>query len=264
MELHELHVLHRQAGAQHHAAAVTGTGVSRRAREVRATIATSRENRLMTEETMHRAVRHIDGHDATALAVLHDQVDGEIFDEELRFVTQRLLIQRMQHRVAGAVRRCASTLRGALAVVRRHAAEGTLINATVVSTRERHAVVLEFDHRARRFFAHEFDGVLVAEPVRPFDGVVHVPAPIVLAHVAERGADATLRGHRVTARREDFRQTRDRQTGMRQTESGTQAGAAGADHDHVVVVIDELIGAHAALPNAMRSTEKMPRAPNTI
>src|SRR6476469_8439225 len=35
-----------------------------------------------------------------------------------------------------------------------------------------------------------FDRVLIAEPVRPLDGVVHVPLPAVLAHVAERGGDA--------------------------------------------------------------------------
>ena len=33
---------------------------------------------------MHRAVGHVDGDDAAALAVLHDQIDGEVLDEELR------------------------------------------------------------------------------------------------------------------------------------------------------------------------------------
>jgi hypothetical protein len=40
----------------------------------------------------------------TALAFLvHDEVDGEILDEELSVVAQRLLIQRVQDRMAGAV-----------------------------------------------------------------------------------------------------------------------------------------------------------------
>ena len=99
---------------------------------------------------------------------------------------------------------------------------------------------------AGRLLAHELDGVLVAEPVRPLDGVVHVPAPVVLAHVAERGADAALRGHRVAARRKQLGDAGGRQPALGQTERGAQAGAAGADDDDVVAVVDELVGAHAA------------------
>ena len=49
--------------------------------------------------------------DAAAFAVLHDEIDGEVLDEELRLVAQRLLIQRVQHRVAGAIRGRARALR---------------------------------------------------------------------------------------------------------------------------------------------------------
>ena len=195
---------------------------------------------------MQRAVGHVDRDDAAALAVLHDQVDGEVLDEELRFVAQRLLIQRVQHRVTGAIRGRAGALRRALAVVRGHAAERTLIDAAILGARERHAVVLELDHRAGRFLAHELDRVLIAEPVRALDGVVHVPAPVVLAHVAERRADAALRGDRVAARREHLGDAGGRQPRVREAERRAQTGAAGADDDDVVGVIDELIGAHAA------------------
>ena len=51
-----------------------------------------------------RAVFQVPGHDAAADAFLvHDQVEREIFDEELRVVLQALLIQRVQDGVAGAV-----------------------------------------------------------------------------------------------------------------------------------------------------------------
>ena len=160
---------------------------------------------------MQPARRHVERDDAAARAVLHDQVDREVLDEELGRVLQRLLIQRVQHRVTGAVRRGAGALGDAFAEVRRHAAERPLIDAAVFGARERHAVVLELDDRRRRFLAHVLDRVLIAEPVGALDGVVHVPAPVVLAHVAERGADAALRGDRVTARREHLAQARRRQ-----------------------------------------------------
>ena len=53
--------------------------------------------------------------------------------------------------------------------------------------------MLQLVDRFRRVAAHIFDGVLVAEPVGTLDGVVHVPAPVVLAHIAKRGGDAALR-----------------------------------------------------------------------
>src|SRR5690606_15255830 len=123
---------------------------------------------------------------------------------------------------------------------------GTLIDSAILGARERQTVMLELDHRIRCVLAHELDRVLIAEPVRPLHGVVHVPAPIVLAHVAERRADAALCSDRMTARREHLRDARSRQTRMRQTECRTQSGATRADDDDVETMIDELIRAHAA------------------
>src|SRR5690606_1140397 len=80
----------------------------------------------------------------------------------------------------------------------------------------------------------------------------------VLAHVAERGADATLRRHRVAARREHLGDAGRIEPLLGKAERGSQAGAARADHDDVVGVIRERIGTHAATPNAMRSTASTP------
>src|SRR6267154_569896 len=97
----------------------------------------------------------------------------------------------------GAVGGRAGALRGPLAVMGGHAAERALIYLTLFGARERHPPVLELVDRGRRIAAHIFDRVLVAEPVRSLDGVVHVPAPVVLAHIAERGRNSALRRHRM-------------------------------------------------------------------
>ena len=203
MELHEFHVLQRQAGAQHHGVAVAGAGMRAGAGEIGAAIAAGRENRHLGAEAVDRAVVEIQrDHAAAAAFVVHDQVDGEIFDEEFRLMPQRLAVHRVQHGVAGAVGGGAGALRGALAVMRGHAAERALIDfAVFLAARERQAPMLELVDRGRRVAAQIFDGVLVAEPVGALDGVVHVPAPVVLAHVAERGGDAALRRDRMRAGR---------------------------------------------------------------
>src|SRR5690606_16655811 len=163
----------------------------------------------------------------------------EELDEEFRVVLQRLLVKRVQHRMAGAIGRRARALRDTLTEMRRHAAERTLIDAALLGARERHAVVLELDDRSGRLLAHVLDRVLVPEPVGALHGVVHVPAPIVLAHVAERGADPALRRDRMAARREYFTNRRGGQPLLRETERRAQTSAAGADDNHVERMIEE-------------------------
>ena len=242
VELDEFHVLQRQAGAQHHAAAVAGAGMRRGAGSVGAAVAAGGEDRGLRPETMQRAVVELERDDAAADAlVVHDQVDGEELDVEFGRVAQRLAVHRVQHGVAGAVGGGAGALRLALAVVQRHAAERALVDLAVLGARERHAPVLELVDGLRRVAHHVFDRVLVAEPVRPLDGVVHVPAPVVRMHVAERSRNAALRRHRMRAGREHFCDAGGAQARFRAADHGAQAGAAGADdHDVVGVVLDRI------------------------
>ena len=84
VELDEFHVLERQAGPQHHGIAIAGLGVRAGARGIGAAIAAGRQDRHLRGEAVDRAVVEIDGNNAAAVAVVvHDQIDGEIFNEEL-------------------------------------------------------------------------------------------------------------------------------------------------------------------------------------
>ena len=193
VELDELHVLQRQAGPERHRVAVAGAGVGGGAGEVRAAVAAGGEHCRVGANPVQGAVVEVPGeHPAAGPFLVHEQVDREVLDEELRVVAQALLVERVQDRVPGAVRRRAGPLGGAFPEVGGHSAERTLVDAPVLGAGERDAEVLELDHGRDRLAAHVLDGVLIAEPVGALDGVVHVPAPVVLAHVAERGADASL------------------------------------------------------------------------
>ena len=156
--------------------------------------------------------------------------------------------------MAGAVGGGAGALhRRALAELGGVAAERALVDAPVLGAAERHAVVLELVDRLRRLAREVLHRVGVAEPVRALDGVVHVPLPVVRAHVAEAGGDAALRGDGVAAGREDLGDAGGLQPGLGHAEGGAQAGAAGADDDHVVGVVDELVCGHRATPQAVKA-----------
>jgi hypothetical protein len=71
------------------------------------------------------------------------------------------------------------------------------------------------------------DGVLVTEPVGTLDSVVHVPAPVVLGHVAESGVDTTLGSDSVRTGREELGDTSGLETTLGETESGTETSTTG-------------------------------------
>ncbi len=245
VELHELHILQGNAGAHGHAATIAGAGVRRGGAEIGAAIAAGGHHRLLAVETVQRAVIQVPGEHAAALAVIgHQQVEGEIFDEELGLVAQRLGVKRVEDGVAGAVGRGAGALGGgAFAILRGHAAEGALVDFALLGARERHAVMFELDDGIRRLAAHIFDRILVAQPIGALHGVVHVPFPVVRPHVAEGGRDAALRRHRVRAGWEYLGEAGRFQALRRHAEGGAQARAAGADDDDIIMVIGNGIGA---------------------
>ncbi len=154
---------------------------------------------------------------------------------------QRLAVERVEHGVAGAVGRGAGALDRGLAIVLGHAAEGALVDLAFLGAGEGHAPVFELVDGGGRGADHVFDRVLVAEPVGALHRVVHVPAPVVLAHVAERGGDAALRRDRVRAGGEDLGDAGGLQARLRAAERRAKAGAAGADdHDVIGMVVPDI------------------------
>jgi len=245
VELHEFHVLQRQAGAQHHGIAVAGAGMRRGAREEGAAIAAGCQDRFLRTETVQRAVIEFPGRHAAADAFLiHDQVKRDIFDEELGLFAHALAVQCVEHGVAGPVSGRTGALHGPLAEVACHAAKGALVDLAFVGAREGHAPVLKLVNGGRCLATEIFDRVLVAEPVGSLDGVIHVPAPVILAHIAERSGDAALCGHRVRPGRENLGDTGRLQSGLGRAQSRAKARAACADYDNVVRMVYEFVIGH--------------------
>ena len=200
MELPHLHVLRRHTCAQRHAHAITGIDVGISGRGIDPARTARREDR--------RLGFHIDGltrfdadgdhtHHRTIL-VLH-QINGKPLIEEDSLVFDVVLIKRVQQRVTCAVGRRASTGRLAtLAKIFRLPTKRSLVDAALLGTRERQAHVLQLEDRLGTDRAHVLNSVLIADVVRTFNGVVHVPAPVVLrVSTRDCAGNAALRRHGV-------------------------------------------------------------------
>ena len=212
---------------------------------------------------MDRAVIHAQRDHAAADTVLHDQIDREVFDEEISVVLQALLIERVEHGMAGAVGRGAGALdRRSFAHVLHVPAKGPLIDRAIGVAAERHAGVLQFIDRGRCFTHHIFDRVLIAQPVRTLDGIEHVPGPVIGRIVLEACRDPALRGNGVAAGGEDLGDAGGFQPRLGAAHCCAQARTTSADHHGVESVVDDLVsGGHAAAPRAMRTMAKRQAAP---
>ncbi len=201
MELEKFHILQRHPDAQGHGHAVTGidVSVSGGAEQLAATAAGDQGGLGLDQQGLTGFDLHDQGPEHLAL-IIADQIDGEVFVEEVGLGTDVLLIQGVQYGVAGAVGRCAGAGRLVATEILALSAEGALVDAAVVQTRKGHAEVFQFVHGLRSNPAHVLDGILVAQVIAALDRVVHVPMPVVVEHIGQGRIDPALGRHRVRTR----------------------------------------------------------------
>ena len=169
--------------------------------EIGSAVATRRHDRLLGCEAVNRTVLKKKRDQASAAAfIVKDEVECEIFHEEPCTAAHRLPIERVQHGVTSAVCRCTASPDGwSFAVIGIVTAKRTLIDLGVIGTGERHAVVLQLVDRFGCVPTQVLDCILVSEPVGAFDGVVHMPTPVVGSLVSKRRRDAALGRHGMRA-----------------------------------------------------------------
>ena len=248
MELDELGILDREASSGDHTTTVTSAGVSGGAREVGSTVATSGDDGVVGLHSVDGTVSHVVAHDTTALATLHDEVESEVLDEEDAVVAESSTEQSMKHAVAGSVGDGAASIGlTTLTHVLRLTTEGSLINLTILGSRERHAVRLKLEDSIGSFTSHVLDGVLISKPVTALDSVVEMPAPVIGMHVAKSGIDTTLSSDCVRSGREKLGDASGLVASLGQTEGGSETGTASTNDDGVVLVVDNCVVTDKAL-----------------
>ena len=244
MELNKFHILQREPLARDHAATIACAGMGRGCREIGAAITARGQHHHLGVERMQRAVIKFPSQNALALAIVrHDQIGCEILDIEFRVILERLAIKRVQHGMARAVSRRAGALNGrAFAKLGCVPAKGTLVNLALFGARERHAVMLKLINRLGGLTGEIFHRIRITEPVRPFHGVIHMPLPVIGAHIGQRCCNTTLGRNCVRTGGENLCHTGCFQPLFRQAEGRAQTRAARTDYDGVLIVMGDVIG----------------------
>ena len=103
VELNELQILVGKTSTGDHGHTVTSASVSRGTREVSTSVTTSGQDGVLSAETMDGTILLVVGNDTLALAVLHDQIGGEVLDEVVGVVAERLSVESVKKSVAGSV-----------------------------------------------------------------------------------------------------------------------------------------------------------------
>ena len=135
VELNELQILQRKTSTSNHGISVSGACVCARAAEVRSSISTSSEYSLVCPESVQGTVLHVKSDDTHALAILHNQVQSEVLNEEVGVVSQRLAVEGMKECVSCSVSGSSATIcLATLAKLQRLATEGTLIDLALLGS----------------------------------------------------------------------------------------------------------------------------------
>ncbi len=108
--------------------------------------------------------------------------------------------------------------------------------------------MLQLNYSVCCFLTHVLDCVLIPEPVGSLNRVVHVPAPIVFTHIAQRRTNAALRSNCVTSGWEYFGDTCRLETLLGKAECCAQPRTTSADDYDVIIVVNEVVLTHAPKP----------------
>ena len=237
MELPHFDVLNRHTSTQCHADSVTGVDQRIGSGCIDTTRATGRQHHGLGTDIHRFTVFDTDRDDAddSAILVLH-QIYAIPLIEEGGTRLQIGLVQGVQQGMTGAVSRSTGTSRlAALTIVFGLATEWALVNAALLGTGERQPHMFELEHSFRANRTHVFDSILVADVVGALDGIVHMPAPIVVRiSRSDSTGDTTLRRNGMRTRRENLGYHRCFMATLCQLQRGTHARATTTDNDGVI------------------------------
>ena len=239
VELDELHIRRGEASTVNHSGTVTSAGLGGGGGEPAAAKTAGGENSVLRAEAVDGTVVDAHRHDAAAHAIVDHKVKSKVLIEEVDAILEGLAVERVEHSVAGTIRSGAGTTGNLLTIVNGLTAKGTLVDEAVLGAEEGEAHILHLGHDAGRLLAEVLNSVLIAEPIATLNGVVHVPAPIVLLAVSEGGIDTTLGSDSVRTRGVKLGDAGNIEASGSNAHGGTKTGATSTDDNAVEGVVND-------------------------
>lgn len=144
VELDEFEILQRKARPSDHGISITRARVRASATEVCASVASGGKNSLVGAETVKSTVFHVQRDNTNTFAILHDEIQREVFNEEVRVVSEGLAVERVQEGVSGTIGGGSATVRlTTLSEIQRLTTKSALVDLALLRPRERNTKVLE-------------------------------------------------------------------------------------------------------------------------
>ena len=94
--------------------------------------------------------------------------------------------------------------------------------------------MLKLINSFRRFARQIFHRVRITKPIGSLDGIIHVPLPMIWAHIRKRGRDPALRRNRMRAGWKHFGDAGGAQPLLCHAQSCPQASATSADYNNII------------------------------
>ena len=228
MELDELHVDELGAGSIGQRVAVAGALPAVAGHLVGAADAAGCQDHRLGLEQVEAAALAVVAQRAGDAAVVEDELDDGVLHVHGGAQVDGVVLQRADQLEPGAI---ADVGQPRIAV----AAEVALVDAAVGRAIEHGAPTLELADPVRRFPGVQLRHAPVVQVLAAAHRVGEVHLPVVaIVVVAHRRGHAALGHHRVGLAEQRLADEPDRHAGAAGLDGGAQAGAAGADHQHVV------------------------------
>ena len=171
----------------------------------------------------------------------------------------------MKHGVTGTVSHSSASVGlTTLAEVSRLASKGSLVDLTLASSAERHAVGLELENGSGGLSGHVLDGILITKPVRSLHGIIEVELPVIVMHVSEGGIDSSLSSDGVRSGWEKLRDACSFESGLGQAEGSSETSTTSADDDRVICMVNDSVVSDTALTLNVKSIKLVIRSKNEI
>jgi len=243
MELNEFHVLERSSSVIGERVSVAGVlpAVARHA-EGAADTAGGKHDGFGGEELEPSPLTVIAQRSGDTILILQ-QRDNRALHVDIDRLIDSVVLESADHLETGAI----PDVGEARIFV---SAEVALKDSPVGSPIEDSAPGLELPHAIRRFFRVELGHSPVIEVLPSSHRVGEMDLPVVaIVDIRQRRGDPSLRHHRVRLAKQRFADQADRSSRMSRFDRRAQSRAAGADHEHIVLV--PLVFRHLEKPHVV-------------